>query len=363
MFMRKHYLDNIRWATVLLVMFYHVNYLYNDVGILGNVAPDAGCRAFDLSSYLIYPWFMVLLFVIAGMSARYALSKRTVKQFLGDKVTKLLVPSTLGLFVYHWISGYFNVKFGGALDDIPSIIRYPVFVLSGTGPLWFIQTLFLFSLIIALIYKLDKNDKLWKLCKKANILVLLALTVLIWGSSFVLNMPVITVYRFGIYGAAYFIGYFVISHDEVQDNIEKYRIPLLCASIILGVAFTVIYFGKDYTAHMVLINPLTNAFLWITVLAILGCAKAWFNNTSPFADYMTKSSFGLYIVHYAVVVSACGLLYYYSGLPHELNYLLALVIEFPVTVLVYELFKRIPIIRYLVLGIKKKKPEQAPKNA
>ncbi len=31
---RKLYLDHIRWSTVLLVMFYHVCYLFNDVGIL-----------------------------------------------------------------------------------------------------------------------------------------------------------------------------------------------------------------------------------------------------------------------------------------------------------------------------------------
>ena len=27
--MRKHYLDNIRWMTVILVVVYHVIYMYN----------------------------------------------------------------------------------------------------------------------------------------------------------------------------------------------------------------------------------------------------------------------------------------------------------------------------------------------
>jgi acyltransferase family len=38
---------------------------------------------------------MVLLFVVAGMSARYSLQKRSNKEFLKERVTKLLVPSTL----------------------------------------------------------------------------------------------------------------------------------------------------------------------------------------------------------------------------------------------------------------------------
>ena len=36
-YMRKHYLDNIRWVTVVLVVIYHVLYMYNGEGILGGV--------------------------------------------------------------------------------------------------------------------------------------------------------------------------------------------------------------------------------------------------------------------------------------------------------------------------------------
>ena len=34
---RKAYLDNIRWITVLLVVIYHVGYLFNGVGVLGRI--------------------------------------------------------------------------------------------------------------------------------------------------------------------------------------------------------------------------------------------------------------------------------------------------------------------------------------
>ena len=30
--MRKHWMDNLRWVTVLLVLFYHVIYFYNNKG-------------------------------------------------------------------------------------------------------------------------------------------------------------------------------------------------------------------------------------------------------------------------------------------------------------------------------------------
>ncbi len=349
---RKHYLDHIRWGTVMLVLIYHVFYLYNTVGVPFPIAQDAGIRAFDVFSYIVYPWFMVILFLIAGMSARYALRKRTEREFLKDKVTKLLVPSTLGLFVFHWITGYLHIRLGGGLASIPGLIRYPVFAISGIGPLWFIQMLFLFSVLLVLLRKIDKKDKLWTFCGKINILMILLLVFLIWGAAHIFNLPVLTTYRFGIYGTAYLIGYFVFSHEKVQNSIEKIRIPMLIVAVILGVAFTVRYFGSSFVSTECLTSFLTNCYLWAAILAILGCGKAWFNKTSAFASYMTKSSFGFYVVHYLVVFLACYFVYQYSSLPKALNYVLALAIELPGTLLLYELLRRIPMIRYLVLGIK-----------
>ena len=165
---RKVYLDNIRWATVLLVLFYHVGYIFNGVGILGGVPNAESIHWVDCLIGVVYPWFMVLLFVVSGICVRYALEKRTGKEFLRERARKLLVPSTLGLFVIHWVTGYLNMKMGGGLEYMPSFIVYPVAVISGTGPLWFIQMLFLFSALLVLIRKLDRKDKLWSLCGKAN---------------------------------------------------------------------------------------------------------------------------------------------------------------------------------------------------
>ena len=105
--MRRYaYLDHIRWMTVLLVIVYHVCYLFNGVGIFGGV-PDARNLPFlDTISGTVYPWFMVLLFVVAGMCARFALVQQGNRAFLRNRARKLLVPSTLGLFVLQWVTGY-----------------------------------------------------------------------------------------------------------------------------------------------------------------------------------------------------------------------------------------------------------------
>ncbi len=351
--MRKHYLDNIRWGTVLLVLIYHVFYMFNGVGILGGISSAVNIPFFDILACMIYPWFMVLLFVISGMSARYALEKRTKKQFLKERATKLFVPSTAGLFVIHWITGYLNIKIGGGLAYIPKFMVYPIAAVSGIGPLWFIQMLFLFSLFLVLFRKLDKEDKIWNLCENTTIPVIVLLFLIIWGAAQIGNLPVLTMYRFGIYFASFFIGYYIFSHEAVQNKLVKINFPTIIFSVILAIIYTYYYGGSNFTEAKCLQNPLTNFYLWSVVLAIIGGAKRYWNRENAFSRYMTKASFGLYILHYPVLIVTCYILCNYFTLPPIWNYGIAVVVEVIVTFILYEIIKRIPIICYLVMGIKK----------
>lgn len=348
---RKYYLDNIRWMTVLLVVVYHVFYIYNSVGVFGGIGPFTEIQYQDAFMYVVYPWFMVLLFVIAGMSAAYSLENKTHKEFIKTRTTKLLVPSTLGLFVFQWIVGYMNIKIGGGLEMIPKFILYPICVFSGTGPLWFAQMLWLFSLLLVLIRKLDKKDKLYHLCGKANKGIIIGLCILIWGSAQILNMPVITTYRFGIYFVGFMLGYFVFSHEEVLERVEALRIPMLILAIIGAVAYTWYYFGQNFAESACLTSLFTNVYLWIAILAILGCFRAWGNKVGKFGAYMTKASYGIYIVHYIVTLGSCYILKNYTELPVAFIYILAILMALVLSVVLYEGIRRIPILRYTVLGI------------
>lgn len=348
----KYYLDNIRWATVLLVLIYHVFYLFNNEGIFGGIGAFSDVQYQDALMYFVYPWFMVLLFLIAGISSRYALQRRSHKQFLRERTIKLLLPSTVGLFVFHWITGGFYLKISGTWELIPVWIRYPIMAISGIGPLWFIQLLWLFSVLLVLVRKLDRKDIFWNFCGKANTVVILVSGVLIWGGAQVLNMSVITTYRFGIYFTAYLLGYFMFSHDAVQDKVERVHIPMLAAAIALGIGYVWHYFGQNYTDATCLKSVFTNVYLWVAVLAILGCGKVWGNRTSRFAAYMTKASFGIYIVHYIVALFTCWVLTRCVQLPIPVVYIVSCAGVLVLSPVLYEIIKRIPVVRYCVLGIR-----------
>lgn len=351
---RKPYLDNLRAGTVWLVVLYHVIYLYNGVGVLGGVGGFSEHQPVDALLYAIYPWFMVLLFLIAGICARYALQRRTAKEFLRERTRKLLVPSTLGLFLYHWMVGYLNLAIGDAFDLMPSFLYYPISVLSGSGPLWFCHTLWLFSLVLPLVRWLDRNDRFYTLCGKIPLWVLLLLWLPIWGASYLLNVPVITVYRFGIYGLAYLLGYFVFSHETVQQRVQSAWKYLMPAAGILCIGYVWCFYGENYAESPCLTHPFTNLYLWIVVLALMGCAMTCWNRQTTFSKLLAHNNFAIYVLHYLPLLATAYLLKIQLQLPALPCYLLTALATVVLTPLLAEVLTRIPLVRWLLFGIRGK---------
>ena len=97
--MRKVYLDNIRWCIIILVVFFHVFFFFNNIGItaifegLPDYHQGDGMTFAGVYQYAVYPWFMTLLFVVAGVAAYHTLQHKTAKQFISGRRNKLLVPS------------------------------------------------------------------------------------------------------------------------------------------------------------------------------------------------------------------------------------------------------------------------------
>lgn len=358
--MRKYYIDNIRWMTIVLVVLYHVIYMFNGVASAGVIGPFSEVQYQDAVQYILYPWFMVLLFLVSGMCARYYLEHHTTREFIKTRTRKLLVPSTLGLFVFHWMQGYLNMYMGGAFETIPTgmpkPVLYLIMVMSGTGVLWFIQLLWLFSLLLALVRTLEKG-RFASFCERFSYhpVFLVALGIAVWASAQILNTPVIAVYRFGIYGFVFFLGYYVFSQEKVTDVLSKYGLPFGIAAILLAVVNVVLYWGQNYATSPVVNSPLSVAYLWLACLAITGLFKRYGNRTCPFAAFMNRKSWGLYIFHY-LPLSACALLLTnYTDLPPLWIYILTGAAAFAGAIALYEILSRIPLIRFCVLGIQKNK--------
>ena len=365
--MRKHWIDNLRWVTVLSVLLYHVVYFYNNKGVFGGIGGFGnGPQYQDALMYILYPWFMPLLFILAGISSRYALENRDGKTWFKSRTRKLLVPATIGLFVFQWMTGYFNTLVAGrgeVLTNAPGVAKYIMCSISGIGPLWFIQMLWILCLVLLLLRAIDGKDKFYNLCGKANIVVIVLLGVLFWlGEQTLIKNPnpnsadgLYNLYKPFFYLITFLMGYFMFSHDEVQEKVMKYWIPLMAAAVVSGIALIITTFGQDNTSPQYLGNWLACLYGWLACLAMMGWFKAKFDYTGKFAGYMTKSSFGLYIVHYLVIASLGYQMYRHTSLPPYAMYLILAVAVFTLSPVIYEILRRIPFIRWCTFGEKKNK--------
>ena len=62
--MRKLYIDNIRWITVVLVVLYHVIYMFNGIETFGVIGPFSDVQSGCISVYRIP---MVYAVVVCGI--------------------------------------------------------------------------------------------------------------------------------------------------------------------------------------------------------------------------------------------------------------------------------------------------------
>jgi surface polysaccharide O-acyltransferase-like enzyme len=124
--------------------------------------------------------------------------------------------------------------------------------------------------------------------------------------------------------------------------------------VIAGAALTVTTFGQNNTSAEYMGTPLNCLYGWLACLALMGWFNAKFDRTGRFAGYMTRSSFGLYIVHYLVVASLGYMMKMYTQLPPVAMYLILTVAVFTLSPLLYEILHRIPFIRWCVFGEKKR---------
>ena len=360
---RYLFLDNIRWVVVMLVLLYHVFYNYNSLGVFGGIGGFHPNQWQDVVGTLLNPWFMTLLFVVAGASSRYALQRHSTKEFRLERRRKLLIPSTIGIAVFGWVLGMINMS--NANFEIPEGMPYWVIYLislpSGTAHLWFIQDLFVFSLLLLAVRKVIDAERVdgWitNLPKYGIALVMTAVfCVLHLVSQTQVDDPsaamgLVNLYRPIYYFVTFLMGYYLFSSEAVHTYLASRARLLVAIALMSAAAFATRYYGVDYTLPSVIQSPLCSLFCWAMVLAMLGGFKRWADKTSRFTNYMTRSSFGIYIVHMTVCSATCIILKQ-TSLPIWGIYTITIATTYLGSFALWEILRRVPFLRWAVFGIK-----------
>ena len=349
--MRKYYIDNLRWLILLVLIPYHIAQAWNTWNEPNYIFFE-GNRF--ISSIIVFfsPYFMPLLFLLAGISTRYALKKRTGREYLTERVKRLLVPLLFGTIVLMpvmtYIADLFHNSYNGGF-----IQHYAVFFTKFTdligadggfsfGQFWFILYLFIISVVSLGIITLFK-----KLPLKREKPVPFLLVILL-GLPLPLLNGLLSIGGKSLVEFTYFflMGYYVFSNDGIIEKTEKSRWLLLAIGLIATILNVYLFIWSDMQ-YAVLNDIAKYISKWFMLLALIGLAKKHLNFSGKVSEHMSRLSFTFYIWHFIWVVVFQYLLYLIVGNNTLILFFGTLLLSFAVTFICSEITVRVPFLCFL----------------
>lgn len=338
---------------------FHASMCFLSGGYYGFYVYGGEISALQYIDLAVYPWWMSLMFALAGASAYYALKKRTAAEYAKERVLRLLVPFVSGLLLWIPIQSFladvfYNDYQGGFFR------HYSVFFTKWTdltgydggftpGHLWFILFLFVFSLVfLPLNAWYAKRDKKPELSKIPVAVMIAGGFALLSAGGLVANVGGKGVLEFAI---CFLLGFFLLTDDNVLEKLKRNWILLgglwlammifRCVMHKVGVE-SVLFWYLDF-----------RALEWTGVLGAVAVGARLLDFKSRFSDYFSPACFPIYWLHQTVLVAAAFFIVRLdcAGI---IRFVLITVVSFAVTVGLYEICRRAAPLRFIA-GIKKQK--------
>ena len=160
---RLLFIDNLRTVMIVLVILVHLSVTYGGEGAWFYKERPADMLTITALSFFIAVtqcYFMGVLFFLAAYFTPSSYDRKGPRQFLRDRLLRLGVPLLVYEFVIHPLQAYPLIK-AGALDVDGSfgemLTRYYSSFHIGSGPLWFVEILLIFSFVYV-GYRLLRNN-------------------------------------------------------------------------------------------------------------------------------------------------------------------------------------------------------------
>lgn len=304
---RKYYIDNLRWACIVLLLPFHAAMAWNSWGE-GNYVYYEPNQVLSSIIILISQWYMPLLFVLAGMSARYAMQKRSYGAFALERVKKLLLPLISGMLTVVTVMTYYADRslndYQGSFWQHIRIYFTRFTTLTGydggwtPAHLWFLLYLFIISMLCLLVIMVQRRYFNRLSFKNISIIWVMLLVVLIGLSDGILNIADKSICKFLF---LFLIGYYILSEDEVLEKISRHRYLFWGIMLLTGVGCTYMFIWMESYDHLIC-SIFTFMSCWFGILALIGSARLHFNANNRLTQYFTRRSFLIYIFHFLWLV-------------------------------------------------------------
>ena len=331
---RLYYLDWLRVILIFGVFLFHSLHPFDELLYWHIKNPE---RSGVVTGILlaIGPWGIPLFFLVAGAGSRFALRRRSNRQYIRERVNRLLIPFIVGTILlapfqrylealhYEDFQGSFLSFIPEWLDRSTTGIRFSPGEFGDWGlHLWFLAFLFAFSLLGLPVFNWSKKDTGVSFISWMSNLVERRGGILL----FILPLALARILVFPIdpnpnahgwldfvYFFLFFIlGYIIYSDDRFQDAVRRDR-WLLFAVGVLGLAS---YFGltavkgdivfewaQSFVWPWSIILIFSFTFMsWGWALDGLYLAMKYLNFTNKWLEYGNDTIMPFYLLHQPVII-------------------------------------------------------------
>ncbi|MFN3667685.1 MAG: acyltransferase family protein [Brevundimonas sp.] len=357
---RRNDLDWIRVAAFGLLILYHVTLVYgpHDWHIHSVHTFDWLHEAVLLTN----PWRLTLLFLVSGAALRLMTTRRTPGRTLRDRAGRLLPPLLFGTLVLvpiqSWIEAIDKGGFGGDFGAWLGHEFGPTGLMNGVpvNHLWFVLYIAVYSAAaVALMTRPALMDRMEAWLVRATtgwrVLVvpiawLTAIRIVLFPLFGITNRLEADLYNHFLSFGAFLFGFLIVRQEAVWAGLERHR---RTAAVIALVALPVMIAQAAHPGGAAFFGiPRAVVFgidQWAVIAAILGYGSLHLRQRSgPALRYLVDATFTLYLAHQTVLVVAVWFIRP-ANLPAPLEALALVGITFGVSLLIYEIVKRIPPIR------------------
>ncbi|WP_319482945.1 acyltransferase family protein [uncultured Draconibacterium sp.] len=343
---RLYYIDNLRIFLIGLVVLLHFNITYGAPGDWYYNESEAGMPEIIIQTMFNMTnqaFFMGMFFFISAYFTAASLKRKTTGKFIKDRLVRLGIPlvvfyfflNPLTNFVHYYFIKHEAVTFVGFLTNPRAW---------GFGPMWFVETLLLFTVIYLVVFNREKTIKMsypgtGKLVIGAIILGLSQYVIRMW-------LPVGWSMPFTNLQFPFFVQYIVLlvfgviayNNNWLEAiSFKSAKRWFIFAQLMIWLVLPVVLYvgGKENGVEDFVGGGTWQSFAWAIweqlvcvamIIGLFGMAKKYFNRQGGLAKQLSASAYGVYIIHPPVIVAISALFIGWQ----DINQLLKFIVLAPV---------------------------------
>lgn len=366
---REFFLDSIRAYLMLLGIPFHLSLIYSSHAWAVNSATPS--FSLTVLNDFIHAFRMQVFFVISGYFSYMLYERYERHKWLKVRLERVAIPllSSIPLITVpqFFMLKYFTDKLNG-WENFSLYQKINVTVWELVSHLWFLLTLSLLTTLCFYLFKKIKAIKsstlpfpINKMTGLGNILLSFLIYALCYSAAhriiliFAPHLLSNGLFNFVVMETMFYLPFFILGayafkYVWLKEIFLKPSIGSLLGSLLLFIAYML---NQKYLAHssyMFELEVVIKTLLGILMAnVILSFGHNLLNYHSTRITYLVNASLFIYLVHHPLTLIYGAFVTPYID-NNLLGFLVGLVFVFSAAFFLYELHKRIPLLRFLFSG-------------